>query len=230
MKISTIPACVFASALILGACASSEQRAGAPADLGSSSQLTSDTASKGAYGYRAPDLDQAALKYRRIMIDPVVVYTGPEAAFGDYTVAERQQFARLIEDEFHKVLGAKYVLATAPAPDVARIQTTLIGVSRTVGGAATVTRVLPVGMAINAVRGVAGAGGSLTGAIEIAVETHDSQSGALLASDVREMAPPVYDVVATISTADTVRASAREAARQVSEGIGRRAPQMMRKP
>ena len=219
------------SAVSLAACSSSspEQQSGAPpSGLGSSAELKPDTAIKGAYAYRAPDLNQASLKYRRLMIDTVVVYTGPEAAFGDYTTAEQQQFAQIIGDEFRKVLGAKYVLTTAPAPDVARIHTTLIGVSRTVGGVATATRVIPVGLAINAVRGTAGASGTLTGAIELAVETRDSQSGALLASDVRGMTPPIYDVAATFSTADTVRSTAHEAARQISEGIGRRAPQMTR--
>src|SRR5690242_19600055 len=141
------------SAASLAACASREQSSGAPSSLRSSGELTPQTGSGGAFAYRALDLPQQALKYRRLILEPVVVYAGPEAAFGSFSSAEQQEFARQVDGELRKALEAKFVLVTAPAADVARIHPTLLGVSKTVGGVATVTRILPIGIAINAVRG-----------------------------------------------------------------------------
>jgi hypothetical protein len=217
------------SVAFLAACAAKDETSGPPSSLGSSGELTPHTSISGAYAYRAPNLPRQALKYRRLILEPVVVYTGPEAAFGSFSPTEQQEFARQVDDELRKALEAKFVLATTPAADVARIHPTLLGVSRTVGGVATVTRVLPIGVAINAVRGVAGAGGTLTGAIDIAVEIYDSQSDVLLSSDVRTEAPRIIDITATFSTADTVRAAARNIADELVQGLAGRGPNLVKR-
>jgi hypothetical protein len=216
--------CVFG---VAGCSTSSEQPQSAPSALSSSSQLRSDTEIHGAYIYRAPNLD--ASRYRRLLIEPVVVYNGPEANFESFSEDDKRRFAGFVSDEFRAVLTEKLQIATAPAPDVVRVRVTLLGVKGTVGGVATATRILPIGMAVNAVRGVSGAGGSMTGGIELAIEVSDAQTNELLVSAVRQEAPAVFDIESTLSTNDTVRASARGAAETLRDGIVRRAPQMARR-
>jgi len=204
-----------ASLIAVAACSEDSQR---PSSLTSSGKLSPDASIHGAWIYKSPQANYS--KYRRVMIDNVAVYTGPEANFGDNTAdADKQAWAAAVGEEMRKVIGEKYQIVSAPGPDVLRISTTLIGVRQTVGGVATVTRVMPIGIAINAVRGAAGAGGTMTGGIEIAVELHDSTSNDLLAGAVRQISPAAFDVGATLSTTDTVRASARDAATTLRDAM-----------
>lgn len=215
-----------ASLIAVAACSSgSDER---PSGLRSSGKLSPDSSVRGAWIYKSPQANYA--KYRRVMIDNAAVYTGTEANFGDASDADKQNWANAVTEEMRKVIGEKYPLVAGPGPDVLRISTTLIGVRQTVGGVATVTRVMPIGIAINAVRGAAGAGGTMTGGIEIAVELHDSQSGELLAGAVREISPAAFDVGATLSTTDTVKASARDAATTLRDAMDRNMTNLAKVP
>ncbi len=98
---------------------------------------------------------------------------------------------------------------------------TLLGVEETVGGLATITRIMPAGIAVNAAKGATGGAGSFTGSIEVAVEAFDSQSNALLAAGIRRATPAVYDIEATLSTTDTVRSSAASVATTLRDAIDR---------
>jgi hypothetical protein len=151
------------------------------------------------------------------MIEPVVVYAGPEASFGKMSEESRRRMASLVDEEFMKTVGEKFPLASSSGPDVLRIRLTLLGVEETVGALALTSRILPVGIAVNAIRGAAGESGSFTGSIELAFEAFDSQTGELLAAAIRRAAPAIYDVGAAASTATTVRSSARVLARQLNE-------------
>lgn len=209
-------AALFAASLItVAACSSDDGQR--PAGLQSSGKLSPDASIRGAWIYKSPQANYS--KYRRVMVDNAALYTGPEANFGDASDADKQNYANAVTEEMRKVIGEKYTIVSSPGPDVLRISTTLIGVRQTVGGVATVTRVMPIGIAINAVRGAAGAGGTMTGGIEIAVELHDSQSNELLAGAVRQISPAAFDVGATLSTTDTVKASARDAATTLRDAM-----------
>ncbi len=209
----------LAGVMAVAACSSDQGSEGRPSGLQSSAKLSPDTSIRGAWIYRAPNANYS--KYRRVMFDNTIVYNGPEANFGDISAADRQNYAAIVDQEFRRVVGEKYPIGFAPGPDVLRIHTTLVGVRTTVGGVATVTRVMPIGMAINAVRGAAGTGGAMTGGIELAVEFHDSQSNDLLGGAVRQISPAVFDVGATLSTADTVKASAADAATTLRDALDR---------
>jgi hypothetical protein len=208
-----------AGLLTVAACSSDDGSKGQPTGLQSSAKLQPDKSISGAWIYRSPTA--RFTQYHQVMIDPVVVYGGPEANFGDMSAADRQNYAQIVSAEFNRVIGEKYPIAHAPGPDVLRIHTTLIGVRTTVGGVATITRVMPIGLAINAVRGAAGEGGAMTGGIELGVEVHDSMSNELLAGAVRQVSPATFDLEATLSTADTVKVSAADAAKTLRDAMDR---------
>jgi Protein of unknown function (DUF3313) len=207
-------------AALLAVSACSDDQTNKPSGLSSSGQLAADTKISGAWIYRSPNANFG--KYKRVMLDPTVIYGGPEANFKDISVADRQTYAATVDAEMRRVLGEKISLVSAPGPDVVRIHVTLIGVRTTVGGVATVTRVLPIGIAVNAIRGAAGEGGTMTGGIELAVELYDSQTNDLLAGAVRDIAPGAFDLGATMSTNDTVKASASDAATILRDALLRR--------
>jgi hypothetical protein len=200
---------------VLAACSS--DRDGKPTDLASSDQLQRDQNQRDKWTYRAQGVDFS--KYRRFQFEPVAVYAGPDGSFGSISASDRHRLADIVGEQFTRVIGEKYSVVGAAGPDVARIRVTLLGVEGTVGGVATVSRILPVGIAVNAAKGVAGGSGSFTGSIEVAVEAFDSQSNDLLAAGIRRATPAVYDIEATFSTTETVRSSASGAATALREAI-----------
>jgi hypothetical protein len=207
------------TAMALTACSSySEKKAEErPQGLQSTSMLKSDQAIAGAWTYKNQQANLAV--YKRIMIDPVTVYQGPEANFKDIEPADQAKYAAAVRDSFTKVIRTKYQVVGGAAPDVIRIHVTLLGVEPTVGGVATVSRVLPIGLAVNAVQAARDEGGTMTGGIDLAVEFFDSQSGELLAAAVRHVEPGAFNFESTLSTADTVNVSAEEAATKVRDAL-----------
>jgi len=218
-RIIALAASSIAGAMALSACAGGGDGQQRPGGLVSSRELKPDTSIGGAWIYRNPQANFA--KYRAVLFENVAVYDGPEANFGSASAEDRQRYARLVGEEMRRAIGEKYRLVNAPGPDVIRIHATLIGVRGTTGGVATLTRVIPIGMAINAVRGAAGAGGTMTGGIELAVEFHDSQSNELLAGAVRQMTPGAFDIDATLSTDKTVQASGAAAGTALRDAMDR---------
>lgn len=190
-----------------------------PSGLASSAALQPNAAISGSWIYQNPQANLA--RYRAVLLDNVTVYDGPEANFGNATPAERQHYAQLVGQELRRTMGEKIRLVNYTGPDVIRLHPILIGVRQTVGGVATVTRVIPMGIAINAVRGAAGAGGTMTGGIELAAEFYDSQTNELVAGAVRQISPGAFDIDATLSTDRTVAAAAASAGRAISEGMQR---------
>jgi hypothetical protein len=218
----TITRVLAASLLTMTIAGCSDTKQSSPSGLTSSSELRPNAAEGGGWSYRAPNADFT--KYRRFLIEPVVVYAGADNSFGDMPAADRAAMASIVGEEITKAIAEKYPLATAPGPDVLRFRPTLLGVETTIGGVATITRVLPIGIAVNAVKGASGEAGSFTGSIDVAVEAIDSQTNTLLAAAVRRATPAVYDIGATTSTSATVGSSAHEIGVKLREAIDRNRP------
>jgi hypothetical protein len=85
-------------------------------------------------------------------------------------------------------------------------------VEETVLYVSIVTRVIPVGAAINMVSSAAGGGGALTGSVTYALEAIDSEAGRVVAAAVRRLTPGAFDLSSTLGTKETARAVARDAA------------------
>lgn len=197
--------------LLLAGCAAQTQEVQkAPAAFAGSTSLRPSAEEPGAWTYIAPGARLSA--YRRFILDPPRVFRGEGAAYGDLPEAEIQEIAQMFVDETRAALGSAYPVVTQPGPGVARLRFTLIGVSKTVPYVSTATRVIPIGAAINLLKGGAGGSGTLTGSVTYGIEAFDSQTGELLAAAVRELTPGAFDIGATLGTMDTARAVARDAA------------------
>jgi hypothetical protein len=196
--------------LALAGCAAQTQTVERPRGLPDAPGLRAAADEPGAWTYLAPGVDLGA--YRRFILDPPRVFRGEGSGYGDLSDAEVQQIARMFNDETRAALGTAYPVVTQPAPGVARLRFTLIAVSETVPYVSTATRVIPIGAAINLLKGSAGRSGTLTGSVTYGVEAFDSQTGELIAAAVRELTPGAFDLSATLGTEETARAVAGDAA------------------
>lgn len=217
----TILRAIALSVVALAAVASAQTRDHAPTGLSSSSRMSQDKPGKESWTYVKPGLDLR--RFTRIIIDPTVVYGGPDAQFEDIEPADRQRFATILTEQMRSEIGKSFSVTSRPGTGTARLRVTLLGAEGTTGGVATATRVTPLGLASNAVRSLAGKPGRFTGSMLVAIELTDSRSGELLAAAVRRRTPDALDIPATLSTTETVKAVAHDLAKDLREKMDKSA-------
>ena len=181
----------------------------APVALQSAGRMAQDKPGTESWTYAQPK--SVFTKYRTVIVEPTVVYNGPDAQFdGSIDQADRQKVAGIVTDELRSELAKSFPTPARAQADTLRIRVTLLGAEKTTGGVATATRVTPVGFGLSALKSALGKGGSMTGSLLFAVELYDARSNELLLAAVRRRHPDPLDVPATISTTDTIKAVARE--------------------
>lgn len=182
----------------------------APVSLSSASKMEQDSPGKESWTYSQPK--SRFLKYRTVIVEPTVVYKGPDAQFESIDSADRTKFAAIITEELRSELAKTFPAPAKPQADTLRLRVTILGAQKTQTGLATATRVTPFGFATSAAKSVFGKSGSFTGSVLLAVELYDAMTNEVLLAAVRRRTPDALDVPATISTTETVRAVARELA------------------
>jgi hypothetical protein len=180
----------------------------APVSLDSASKMAQDQAGSESWTYAQPRSRFAS--YRTVIVEPTVVYQGPDAQFDGIEPADRAKYAGMITDELRSELTKSFPTPPRAQADTLRVRVTIIGAHKTKGGIATATRVTPLGFATSALKSAMGKTGSFTGSLLYAVELYDARSNELLLAAVRRRTPDPLDVPATLSTNDTVKAIARE--------------------
>lgn len=210
MKATTALLCLSLSVLPAVAFAQPTQ------GLQSSGQLAEDAEGKDSWSYRDPSAD--VKKYKTFLIEPTAISTDPSAKWGKETEADKQKYADMFTAALKDEIGKSYGLATAKGPGVGVMRVTLLGVTGT-SGVAVITRVTPIGFAINGMKSMAGKPGSFSGSAQIAFELSDSESGQLVAAVVRRRSPDALDIGSTTSTAGTVEAIAKDAAKAIRAGL-----------
>jgi Protein of unknown function (DUF3313) len=188
-----------------------------------SRRLCSPQGEHGAWTYLDPNVDLE--KYTRFILESPRVYRGEGASYpSKVSEQDRDDIVQDFLDETRAAVEPKYPVVTEPGPDVARLRSRLIGVEHTVPYASTVTRLIPVGAAINMVSSAAGGGGTLTGSVTYAVEAFDSESGKVFAAGFRRLTPGAFDLSSTLGTKETARAVAKEAAAKLRARLNARHP------
>ena len=180
----------------------------APVALKSSSKMTQDKANSESWTYAQPR--EVFGKYRTLIVDNSVVYTGADAQFDGIPAADRAKFASIVTSELRSELAKSFPNPPRPQADTLRLKVTLLGATKTKGGIATATRVTPMGFGLSALKSAVGKGGSFTGSVLFAVELYDARTNELLLAAVRRRHPDPLDVPATLGTEETVKAVARE--------------------
>lgn len=196
------------SAMLAAAPALSQTKDHAPVAIPGANLATQDKAGSESWTYVNPSA--VFPNYRTVIVEPTTVYTGADAQFGDIEPADRTKFAAVMTDELRSEIGKSFPAPAKAAADTLRIRVILIGAEKTKGGVATATRATPVGLGLNAFKSALGKGGTFTGSLLYAIEGYNGKSGELLFTAVRRRSPDPLDIPATLSTAETVKAVARD--------------------
>lgn len=203
-------------ALGLSACASGPNEM---SGLRSAEKLQPNPTNPNGLIYKRPGVDFK--QFTKFIIPPVEVYSGADANFSNATEQEKQQIVDLMQREFTGALAERYAIVTSPGPGVARIKLTLAGIETNTPVLATAARVIPIGLAINAISATAGQQGMFMGSVTYAIEIFDSQSGELIAAALERRSPSAIDITATLGRIDAARSAVRDGANRLREAIDR---------
>lgn len=205
------------SLLAISGCASSDQSSGPVSGVQDTTLMTPKSGIADAWSYTDPKADLR--KYKKLMIGPAQVYSGPEADFADLPAPEVEKIAQMLPEEAKNAVKGHYPVVTKPGPDVVRLNFILVKVEETVPYVSTLTRIIPIGAVMNLGKAAAGSGGTLTGALTVVVEAFDSETGELVASAQRRVSPAAFDLEATMGTEETARAVAKQIGLQLLDRL-----------
>ena len=184
---------------------------------GATAKATARALGTESWTYIKPGVDLT--KYRSVIVYAPTVYSGADAQFGTIDLADREKYATIMNDALRTELAKAFPTPPKAKTDTLGVQFTLIGAEKTVGGVATATRILPFGLAANALKSATDKQGTLTGSVVFGVELRDGRTGELLFSAIRRGTPDPLDVEATTSTTATVKSVARGFAKRSLERL-----------
>lgn len=215
VAIGLIAASMMAAPSALQAQAGSQRQA--PDRLRSSAAISQDRGKGDSWTYRNAHLPLSG--YGAFIIEPTDIYADPVARWDGVSPQERRQYGAILANALREEVGRSYSITNVGGPGVARMRLTLLGIERPKSVPATASKVMPMGLAVNAVKSIAGKQGTFGGSIYVALEISDSRSGELLFAAVRHRAPNALDVEASLSTERTVTAVAGEIGEAVRKGL-----------
>jgi len=100
-------------------------------------------------------------KYSKIMLDSVIFYFAEGSENKGIEPNEMKELADKCNQQIFNVLNDTYPIVAEPGPDVVRIRFAITDLKQSSPGLSAVTTIVPVGLAISAVK--KGSGGSWTG-------------------------------------------------------------------
>jgi hypothetical protein len=101
-------------------------------------------------------------KYNKIMLESIIFYFADDSEDKGIDVREMKELADKCNREIFDVLNDTYPIVAEPGPDVMRLRIAITDLKKSRPTLSAVTTVLPIGLAISAIK--KGAGGSWTGA------------------------------------------------------------------
>ena len=128
--------------------------------------------------YTKEDVDVS--KYHKIMIDDVVFFISPDADYKGFEANELTELGAAFHRALLMNLAGAYEFTNTPGPEVLRIRIAVTNLvpSSTVSG--TVTTIVPVGLAVSAVKKAATGSHIGMGSVSIEGEVLDSQTNEIL--------------------------------------------------
>jgi hypothetical protein len=151
--------------------------------------------------------------FSKLVIDPVTIYDGADAQFAGVSPEDRKVIADYMQQTFAEVLGEKRRIVRTQEPGAARVRLTLTGIEGNTPVLSTVTRLIPIGLAINAGAQVAGRDGAFLGSVSYAVEVFDASTGDLVYAHVARQAPVALDITSSVRFLDAAKTGVRVGAR-----------------
>jgi hypothetical protein len=128
------------------------------------------------YRYQNPDADLP--KYTKVIVDPVLIYNEAQMNAGtrkNYQTLANNAYAYIVQ-----ALQNDYTIVTNPGPDTMNLQFAIIHADKSAIVRNLTTTVLPIGMAISAVKYEVTGAPSAVGEVTAEVRITDSRTGALI--------------------------------------------------
>jgi Protein of unknown function (DUF3313) len=182
--------------------------------LASASQLAPNPQDKaGHVPFLYSTADGEWHKYNAVIVDPVIVYSGPDQQFGGTSDADKTVLAAYMQKQFAEALKPKFTLVTEPGPTTLRIHVTLAGIETSTPVLSPLTKIAPIGAIINVVQTARDKQAIFTGSVSYAVEIYDSESDQLLRAYVAKQYPAAENLFASFGTSAASRAGVRNGAK-----------------
>lgn len=176
----------------------------------------------GTLVYRSPTAQVGTGKYNSLLVDDAGIYRAADADFGKVEEADKVRLAQKLTAEFKKSLGAHgYKLAGQPGQGVVRMHLTLAGVKESKPVAATVLRLTPLGLGINAAKTAAGQASTLVGSVTVSGELIDTESSEALAGFVATESPIALDVTSGLGGLRAAELGIERGAEEFATALGR---------
>jgi len=119
--------------------------------------------------------------YNQVMIAPVTFWAADDSKV---SIADQQALCNYAYDEFVKVLGKNFTLASQPGPGVMKLSAALTDATSAVPVLRSISVVVPQARALSAIKMVATGTYAFVGSAQGALKLNDSVSGQLLAAAV----------------------------------------------
>lgn len=136
--------------------------------------------------------------YNKFILDPVVIYRGPDQSFGEMSERDRATLAAYMQTRFMDRLRTRFSVTGRREPNTLRIRLTLTGAVANTPVLGTLSRFDIAGAVYNGVQAARDGEGSMTGSVIYAVEIFDASTSRLLAALVSKQYPAAYDVKASV--------------------------------
>lgn len=143
--------------------------------------------------------------YRKLIIDPVTVYRGPDNQLGDMSAEDKAALASYMQAKFSERLRSRFEITNAPAPNTLRLKLILTGAETTTAAISTLSRFDIAGGIYNSVQAVRGGKGAFTGSVTYAVEIYDAATNRLLNAYVAKQYPNAMNIGATFGSLSASR-------------------------
>ncbi|SRR5450830_328603 len=137
-------------------------------------------------------------QYNAVIIDPVVIYRGPDQQFNDMSEQDKQELGDYMRLRFMKRLQGRFAIAATTSKTTLRVQLTLTGAKTTMPVLGTLSRFDLAGGIYNGVQTARDREGTLTGSVMYAVEIYDATSNHLLHAYVTKQYPSPWNISASI--------------------------------
>ncbi|MCF7750137.1 DUF3313 domain-containing protein [Bacillus subtilis subsp. subtilis] len=202
---------------MLGACASAPRVS--YSGLPSSTYLKRHDDSRGD---RRPYAYQSQVRwsdYNRFMLEPVEIYTQPEAQFDKISGADQRQISDHMYRVFGDALANRYEPVSQPGPRTLRVQLVLTGAKPTTRFISTAMKFDLAGAPYNAIQSARGKPGALSGWIAYSVEIYDAQTNVLLAAYLETQYPNAMNVKASSGRLSAAMAGADKGAKALVDSL-----------
>jgi len=121
--------------------------------------------------------------YNQILIAPVTFWAADDSKI---SAADQQTLCNYAYNEFVKVLGKNFILASQPGPGVMKVSVALTDATTATPGLRSISVVVPQARVLSAVKMLATGSYAFVGSAQGAFKANDSVSGQLLAAAVDE--------------------------------------------